>query len=129
MALNAGDILVYDGTKWENSSEGSAPSVALGAALTGSASASVTLVSGSNNIRGMITIMSGTGPSSGQLVKVTFPSGYFSVTPYVFLQALDNAGATLGYTVGDRVSTGFNIYAQNTPAASATYNLYYWVVG
>ncbi len=125
MALSSGDILVYDGTKWVTSEDGSAPTLATGSNI-GTGSPSVSLIRG-NNTRGEISFTTGTGPVAGQMVKVTFnPSTFYSAAPYVFIMALDFKD--LDFSVGDRLSTGFNVYCQNAPAAGTPYRIYYWVV-
>lgn len=141
MALNSGDILVYDGTKWVNQpnlpgaltwsghaadSGGANPSVAVGGAL--GTTGTVSRDTDSNDTRGKVTFTpGGTGIAPGQMIKVTYASAY-AAAPYVFVQALDFVGGSLGYSVGDHGPGGFAIYAQVAPASGAAYSVWYWVL-
>jgi hypothetical protein len=146
---NQGDVLTYNGSAWVNQNQvlgplgiggtlawsghvtasgGSNPKVAPGANLGTGGSATVTLYSDSNDTRGRIDFTPGTIPAPGQMVKVTFASTYPANACYVFVQALDNQGALLGYSVGDRLPAGFNLYTQNAPTAGQLYSVYYWVI-
>jgi hypothetical protein len=111
----------------------SAPTVA---ALTanGTTPAAVATVSPSNDARGTVTFGSGTGPTSGDQVSVTFASGNaYATAPRVILQPLNSATQALGLYVKDSPTvTGFTVSAASAPTASqsaATYKVGYQVVG
>jgi hypothetical protein len=96
---------------------GNATTVTTGAgAGTG---ATATAAAGSDNRSGSITWNTGTSPSTGDQVNVTFGNP-FAVTPTIMLTPLNGATAGLDIAVESVTATGFSIYAGASPGASHT---------
>jgi hypothetical protein len=86
---------------------------------------------GVTDIRGRVVFGSGTSPSAGPQVGVTFNKSYPG-TPVIVLIAGNQATAALNPYVDSPSTTGFNIGCANAPAASQANNTYaveYVVIG
>jgi len=101
---------------------GSTPSRSNGGALGGGGTASV---SGSDTA-GTVTINTGSSPSAGCYVTVTFAHA-FNSTPHVIISPVGSAAAGLNYYANRSTST-FSICATNTPGSSTTYVFDYFAV-
>lgn len=85
---------------------------------------------GSSSQRGALQFGSGTGPSAGAQVAVTFKQAYPSA-PAVFLEPLNSATVALGLYISSLTATGCVISSANAPAASqagTVYKVMYLVV-
>lgn len=92
------------------------PGLAAGAAAGSSPPAPV-LVAGSNDDRGAITFGTGTGPTAGQMVVVTYAAPLLD-TAFITISPLNSLPATLSLYVQSYSNTGFTIAAGTGPAAS-----------
>lgn len=72
---------------------------------------------GGTDVRGTILFGSGTSPSSGDQVSITFSNAY-SNAPIVMITPQNAATSALGLYASSVTTTGFNIAAQNAPSAS-----------
>ncbi len=99
------------------------------AALAANGTSPPTPTSAGNDARGRISFGSGTGPSSGAQIQVTFASSTaYVATPYVVLTPLNAATAALQPYVASSGTTNFTIGFATAPAegqASGTYSLNY----
>jgi hypothetical protein len=101
---------------------GSTTTIAAGAAA-GTTPPTPTL-SNANDARGQINAGTGTGPSAGAQVAVTFAQPYRAVAPSVVLTPLNAATAALQAYVSAS-TTGFSVFT-TAPAASQTVGTYQW---
>ncbi len=109
----------------------SAPALAALAANGGSAPAPSSSLTTSHDSRGRVRFGSGTSPTAGAQVSVTFARAYAS-TPTIVLIAQNAATAALNPYVDSPTTTGFNIALGTAPAASqanTTYIVGYIVIG
>ena len=86
---------------------------------------------GATDIGGRALFGSGTSPSAGAQVSVTFNKSYPG-TPIIVLIAGNQATAALNPYVDNPSTTGFNIGCATAPAASqggSTYAVEYIVIG
>lgn len=109
---------------------GSAPSIA---AQSGNGTSPPTPTCTGNDARGTANFGSGTGPSTGNQVTLTFniSTGYVG-TPRVMLTPLNSATAALQLYIASVSTTAFTIGAAVAPTASqsaGTYSVAYQVVG
>ncbi len=124
----AGDLTVQNGTisnaltVYRIISNGVAPTVAAGAAAGTGATVSVV----GNNISGTITVTTGTSPTAGTLVTLTFALPY-TTAPRVTLEAGNASAAGLTRYVTP-TTTNFGLNSSAVPAASTTYTFYYQVI-
>ena len=105
------------------------PTVSYSTSPTWGTSPSITLDSGSNDSRGRVSAVAGSGsPAANPTVTITF-STPFEVTPQVFVFKDDQAD-TEGYQVPPTISTtAFTVVLDGTPTASTAYDFKYLVVG
>lgn len=101
---------------------GSNPGRTNGPALGGGGTASV---SGSDT-SGTITINTGSTPTAGCFIFITFAQAY-STTPHVLVTKIGLATANLNSYV-NRSATGFSVCTASNPSAGTTYNFDYFVV-
>ena len=94
---------------------GNTPSRSNGPAIGGGGTATV---SGSDTA-GSVTINTGSGPSAGCFVTVTFATK-FNSTPHVSITPVGATGAGLDYYV-NRTTSSFSICAASAPSSSTTY--------
>ena len=87
------------------------------------------VVTKATDAAGIVTFGTGTGPSAGAMVAVTFNRAY-GTEPYVVLSPMNAATAALLPYVSSPSSTGFTISAQTAPAASQANTTYAasWVI-
>lgn len=86
---------------------------------------------GGTDVRGIARFGSGTSPSSGDQVSITFSNTY-SNAPIVMITPQNSATEALGLYASSVSTTGFNIAAQNAPTASqsgTTYSAGFIVIG
>jgi hypothetical protein len=86
---------------------------------------------GGTDVRGIVRFGSGTSPSSGDQISVTFSNAY-SNAPIVMITPQNAATAALGLYVSSVSTTGFNIAAQNASTASqsgTTYSASFIIIG
>lgn len=86
---------------------------------------------GGTDVRGAVLFGSGTSPSSGDQISVTFSSAYANA-PVVAIAPQNAATEALGLYASSVSTTGFNIAAQNAPSASqsgTTYSVSFIIVG
>jgi hypothetical protein len=91
------------------------------------------LILGSTDSRGMVKFGTGTGPTTGVQVTVTFANPR-KIPPVVVLTPLNNATAllSLNLSTGGTLVTGFSVALATAPAASqaaSTYGFSYAVLG
>lgn len=87
--------------------------------------------SGVSDVRGRVNFGSGSSPSAGDQVSITFNKAYSS-TPVVVVAATNDAAAALTPYPSSISTTGFNIAFHVAPAASqggTTYAVEYIVIG
>ena len=101
--------------------------LAAGAAAGTGATASFVAGAGSNLQRGAIQWTTGTAPSAGAQVVVTFPAA-FGAVPYVSCFARTAATAGLELYATSQSAGGVTIAAAAGPAAGTTYSCEYLVV-
>ncbi len=125
----AGDLTVKNGivngdltVKNKIVTNGATPTIAAGAAAGTGATVSVT----GNDISGVITITTGTSPTSGTLATLTFALPY-ATAPRVTLSANNASAAQLTNYVAS-TTTNFTLSTPATPVASTTYTFYYHVI-
>ncbi len=113
---------------------GQLPAAAAGSAAGGSPPAPV-LLTGTNDNAGTLTFGTGSAPSAGQLVLVTFATAW-SITgggaPHIVIAPENAATASLVPFVGVRSVTQFSFNTVNAPAASqanTVYSFSYVVIG
>lgn len=94
---------------------GSTPTRSNGAALGSGGTASV---SGSDTA-GSVTLNTGSGPSAGCYITVTFASK-FNSTPHMVITPVGSTSSGLSYYI-NRSTTNFSVCATNVPSASTTY--------
>jgi hypothetical protein len=102
------------------------------AAQTANGSTPATPTVAGNDQRGKVTLGSGTGPTSGTQVTITYASasGWVAATPYVLLTPLNAATAALEPYVAASSATAFSVGFAVAPAAgqaAGTYQLNYRV--
>lgn len=86
---------------------------------------------GGTDVRGIVRFGSGTSPSSGDQISITFAETYVD-PPTVIIAPQNSATQALGLYVSSVSTTGFNIAAHNTPSASqsgTTYSASFIVIG
>jgi cytoskeletal protein CcmA (bactofilin family) len=101
---------------------GAAPGRAVGTAVGGGGSASV---SGSDTA-GFVNINTGSGPSAGCFVTINFVAR-FNGTPRVLLTPVGSDAGAIGYYT-NRNSTSFSICTSNVPPANASFGFDYFVL-
>lgn len=102
------------------------PTIAAGA---GAGTAPTVSVVG-NDIRGTITIVTGTAPVAGLLATITFNQSYASIAaPFVVVGAASAGSGALDPYVGTVNTTTFQLACDGTPAASTTYKFNYHTIG
>ena len=109
-----------------------APAIAANAAAGSGPAVSVS----GNDVRGTITITTGTSPAAGDLATITYHASYAGTgTPFVVVSgdgttaALAEAAAALQPATALRSATVFHLVVANAPAASTTYTFNYAVIG
>lgn len=108
-----------------------APVLAALAANGGSPPAPTFSSAGGDDMRGKVGMGSGTSPSAGPQVSVTFNKAY-SAIPIILVCASNAATAALNPYVDTASTTGFNIAFANAPSASqsaGTYSVAFIVIG
>lgn len=101
---------------------GPTPSRSNGSALGGGGTASV---SGSDT-SGSVSINTGSGPSSGCFITLTFASK-FNATPHVLLTPVGSGAAGISYYV-NRSTASFSICSSSTPPANTSFGFDYFVL-
>jgi len=102
---------------------GSIPSqTSLGAVGSGG----TTSINGSDTA-GTISINTGSGPSQGCYINVTFSSSYNS-PPNILITPVGASSANLSYYI-NRSSTSFSVCSTTSPNPATTYNYDYFVIG
>jgi hypothetical protein len=102
---------------------GNTPKVSALPASGGSSEVSIT----GNDISGTVTITTGTTPTAGDLVKITFANAY-GATPRVLLTPDNSSSATIESYNDLKSTTSFDIASLKIPKASTTYQFDYYVV-
>jgi hypothetical protein len=135
------DLLVHDGTGSATSETqqvvpgivkprhvvagGSAPAASAGAAA-GSSPTGISVAGG--DLGGTVNITTGTGPSTGSLVTVTFAQA-FAASPRIVVTPSNSASAVLQPYIAARSTTSFTIGVATAPSASAGLGFHYTVIG
>lgn len=101
---------------------GNAANKSAGPALGSGGTASVS----GNDTAGTVNINTGTSPSSGIFITVTFAHG-FSGTPHVIITPVGSSSGSLDYYV-NRTSSSFSIGDSSTPPAGRSFAFDYFVV-
>lgn len=86
---------------------------------------------GGTDVRGAVLFGSGTSPSTGDQVSITFSNAY-SNAPIVVIEPQNATTAALGLYASSVSTTGFNIAVQNAPSASqsgTTYSASFVAIG
>lgn len=86
---------------------------------------------GGTDVRGFVKFGSGSSPSAGDQISITFTKAY-SDAPIVVVSPQNAATAALGLYVSSIATTGFKVATQNAPSASqsgATYGAAFTVIG
>ena len=112
-------------------STGAAPGMAAGGSAGGSPPAPV-VSTGASDSAGSATFGTGTVPSAGAMVVVTFASSYGANTPGISLDPANAATGSLVPYISAASGTGFTVSVENAPAASqanTTYAFSYVVIG
>lgn len=93
----------------------------------GTSARAPTVIAGPDNRSGQVTFGSGSSPSTGTQVEVTFGTP-FAVTPTVMLTPANGPTAGLLCAVESVSETGFNLVTGNAPAAGTANTKYgfYW---
>jgi hypothetical protein len=86
------------------------------------------LASGSTDLRGQISLTSGSSPSAGSVVTVSFAGGAFATSPIVMI-CYAGLHVANQITVYRTSTTAFTINMVNAPAPSTNYLINYIVVG
>lgn len=98
-----------------------------GMTVTAGASAGTTppnpVVTSGHDTRGRVTFGTGTGPSSGVMVHVTFNKSYVITVPSVMVVAENDATAALQLSAAPTLN-GFDLRAGVSPAASQANTVY-----
>lgn len=108
-----------------------APTAAAGG-NAGSGPPSPVVTSGDTDERGKITFGTGTGPSAGAQVTVTFGHTFSNATPYTVVVPLNTATQALGLYISAMSATAFTVSTTSAPAASqgnTVYGFYYITLG
>jgi hypothetical protein len=93
------------------------------AAILG-APAFMAVTAGPDNRSGQVTFTTGSAPTTGSQVKLTFGTP-FGVTPTVMITPGSGQTAGLLCAVESVSATGFSLYAGGTPAANTSYSCYW----
>jgi hypothetical protein len=101
---------------------GSTPTRSTGGAIGGGGTASIS----GTDTAGTVTINTGSSPSAGCYITVTFAKA-FNATPHAIISPVGSAAAGLQYYTS-RSTTNFSVCAANAPSASTTYVFDYFVV-
>lgn len=101
---------------------GATPAYNSGSNLGGGGTVSL---SGSDTA-GTVTVNTGSGPSAGCFVAVTFAKS-FNATPHVLITPVGSAAAGLAYYV-NRSSAGFSICSAGAPPAGSNFGFDYFVL-
>lgn len=113
---------------------GQVPAAAAGTAAGGSPPAPV-LLTGTNDNAGTLTFGTGSAPSAGQLVLVTFAIAWAisgGGAPHIVISPENSVTASLVPFVGVRSTTQFSFNTVNAPAAAqanTVYSFSYVVIG
>jgi len=102
---------------------GATPTAVYGAGADNGAS-TPTVTAGPDNHSGQVTFTTGSAPTTGSQVKLTFGTP-FAVTPTVMITPGSGQTAGLLCAVESVSATGFSLYAGGTPAPDTSYN-FYW---
>jgi hypothetical protein len=89
------------------------------------------VVAGSTDVRGRITFGTGTSPTAGAMVQVTFAVPY-AAAPFVFVNSRSGVTLNTGAYFGGSTTTTFTIALSTTPAPSqgnGVYDVHYFVAG
>lgn len=114
--LTAGNPTGYTTTVAAGSNAGTSPTASAVGTLT--------------DMAGTAQIVTGSGPSAGQLLVVTFANAYLATPRSVLVTPANAAAAALGGAyVTSASTTGFRIATSATPGAAATYQYSYSVLG
>lgn len=127
---HVGDVLL-DRHLIASSTLTNAPALAALASNGGSPPSPVFSAIDGADVRGVVRFGSGTSPSTGDQMSITFSKTY-SDAPVVVITPQNAATAALGLYVTSVATTGFNIAAQNAPTASqsnTTYRVAFIVIG
>lgn len=103
-------------------STGSLPGRSNGAAIGAGGTSSVN----GTDTAGTVTINTGSSPSAGSLVTVSFSSAFASA-PHVVITPLSSIGAALQYYVS-RTASGFTILSANAPPAGSSFSFDYIII-
>lgn len=98
-----------------------------GQSTGGSVGAGGTSSLNGSDTAGTITINTGSGPSVGCYVSVTFVTP-FSSTPHILITPVGSTSANLLYYV-NRSTSSFSLCSDNSPSAGQTYTFDYFVIG
>lgn len=98
---------------------GTTPSRSYGSALGSGGSASI----GGSDTAGSISINTGSSPSIGCFVTITF-STPFNATPHIVVTPIGSSAAGIQYYV-NRSTTSFSVCSASTPPASASFGFDY----
>lgn len=101
---------------------GGTPVITMGAAAGTSPPASV-LAAGSNDSRGSVTVGTGTSPTTGNLITVSY-SAALPAAPVVMITETTTAAAALNPAVVTSFTTGFTVAVGTAPAASQAGTVY-----
>lgn len=111
-----------------------APAATAGSSAGGSPPSPV-IVTGANDTAGTITFGSGSAPSTGQLVVVTFSAAFVipgGGNPHIVAVPANAAAAALGLYPQGASTTGFNLNCTTAPAAgqvNTTYRFSWVAIG
>ena len=75
---------------------------------------------------GMITVTTGTSPTTGALATITFNSAY-TISPFVIISSEGPGTAGLNPYISNVSTTSFTVNALNAPSANTSYSFYYYV--
>lgn len=118
---------VVSGDENHLGSAGAAPAVSTGSNI----GAGGTVAIFGTDVAGYVQIGTGTGPTAGQLVHVTFAQAYPGNGPRVQLTAMATSAtealSKYAISAGNIGPAGFDIYVASPPAASTTYLVDYLV--
>jgi len=94
------------------------------------ATASVSVATGSTDMRGEITITAaGAGTGANPTCAFVFKDGAYEAAPFVVVCATGGSQPTVPWTVTSRATTGFTVTFNGTASAAETYKLAWHVIG
>lgn len=105
------------------------PPTAVAGANAGSGAPSPQVQGGSNAVAGTVCFGTGSGPASGSVLTVTYPSGLSSGSvPKVTITPLNGLSWALQPVASSITTTSFNVFATATPTASESANCSGYVI-